>query len=306
MKLETQILSVDFEHPVMNAAGTCKNLEGDHNVRELSRSAASAIVVGSITWNERPGNTGNVYCFDTERGFSLNSLGLPNRGAEYYRQNLPEMVRVAHDAGKPLIVSVAGFTPEEYADLCEIAFLAWVDLIEVNLGCPNVWANGQQKRIVSFAPEMVGEILSKIQGKVGPHASVGIKVSPFSDPWALREIAAIVAKSPLVKFVTTTNTFPNAWAFNPDSRINEPTITVGFAGFAGPAMKAIGLGQVKQWREALPKEIRVIGVGGVASCQDVLDYRKAGADAVQVATAFLQEGPKVFSRILTELTEIES
>src|SRR3989344_3127833 len=111
----------------MNAAGTCKLLE---DVQRLSRSATSAIMVGSITKEERTGNEGDVYWADSIH--SINSLGLPNRGAAYYAAHLPSMVRVAHDEGKPLFVSVAGFSPEEYAHLTEVALKGGADLVELN------------------------------------------------------------------------------------------------------------------------------------------------------------------------------
>jgi len=109
MELQTEVAGIRLEHPLMNAAGTCKSLQ---DVKDLSRSASAAVMVGSITMEPRTGNTGDVYWAGPM--FSLNSLSLPNRGAPFYKEVIPEMVACAHDKGKPLFVSVAGFSPEEY------------------------------------------------------------------------------------------------------------------------------------------------------------------------------------------------
>jgi dihydroorotate dehydrogenase (fumarate) len=179
---------------------------------------------------------------------------------------------------------------------------AGVDLIEVNLGCPNVWEGSKQKQIASFNPDLVGKILSWIEQEVGRNALVAVKISPFSDPSALAELADRLTWHPVVKVVTTTNTFPNAFAFAGKDRA-RPLISVGLAGLAGPAMKPIGLGQVKQLRALLPEHIQIMGVGGIVTGDDVHDYLAAGATCTQIATTFLQQGPRVFSRILEEMMQ---
>ena len=298
--LAIDLMGLRLEHPLMNAAGTCKFIE---EVSQLSRSATSAIVVGSITLQERAGNSGNVYWAGTM--FSLNSLGLPNPGARYYQQHLPAMVARSHEAGKPLMVSVAGFTPEEYAELAELALDGGADGVELNLGCPNVWQGDQQKRMASFDPSLVAEILRGVEERVGVEARVAVKISPFSDPCGLVEVARVIERHGVAKAVTATNTFPNAFSYD-DS--GQPIITPagGLAGFAGPAMKPIGLGQVKQLRNVLPDHIQIIGVGGISRGRDIWESQRAGATAVQIATAYLERYERVFSSFLADLIEARS
>lgn len=296
MELQTEIAGIQLEHPLMNAAGTCRLPE---DVKKLSRSASAAIMVGSITVESRTGNAGDVYWAGPM--FSLNSLGLPNRGVSYYRDVIPEMVAVAHGVGKPLFVSVAGFSPEQYAHLAELAFDGGADLVELNLGCPNVWQGHTQKRIACFDPELVAEVLYCVERRVGTDAKVSVKISPFSDPFALAEVAQAIGASKMAKVVTAVNTFPNAFGLSGA----KPVITPGggLAGFAGPAMKPIGLGQVRQLRGLLPKRIQIIGVGGITHGQDILEYRASGAAATQVATAYLERREQVFSSLLGEFLE---
>ena len=284
----------------MNAAGPrCKTLQ---EAEELARSSSGTVMMGSVTWEARVGNSGDVYWSDPA-GFSLNALGLPNGGRTYYEECLPGMAEAAHATGKTLWVSVAGFTPQEYGNLAVLAFRGGADVVELNLGCPNVWDGGKQKRVFSFDPALVEAVLKEVDAVLNPDAplAVALKVSPFSDPVLLEEVASVVSSSPIVAAVTAINTFPNGFAWKQDgTSAISPQFSKGLAGTAGPALKAIGLGQVMQWRNLLPPTIDVIGVGGINSGQDVIDYLKAGARAVQIATAFADQGPKVFDRILIE------
>lgn len=310
MDLSVNLAGMILEHPVMNAAGTCKMLDGLEGIKELARSSASAVMVGSITLNSREGNSGEVYYSNPL--FSLNSLGLPNPGADYYKKHLPEMAATVHDAGKFLFVSVAGFAPSEYAILTRIAVGGGADFVELNLSCPNVWEGREQKQIACFNPKLVAKILNCVSGEfvgedgefVGEDIRLIVKLSPFSDPGLLKEAAAVIAESKLVKAVTAINTFPNAFSFD---KTGKPRITPGggLAGLAGPALKPIGLGQVKQLRDLLPERLQIIGAGGIISGQDIVDYLRAGAVAVQMTTAFMDRGPKVFSELLREFVELK-
>ncbi|MBI4023048.1 dihydroorotate dehydrogenase [Candidatus Berkelbacteria bacterium] len=290
-----RLAGLTLEHPIMNGAGVCKGEE----LPELLNSAAGAIVIGSITKEGRLGNDGTTYWSNGQA--SINSLGLPNAGATFYQEHLGTMVDEAHAAGKPLFLSIAGFTPDEYAELYELGGQAGVDLVEANLGCPNVWEGREQKRIASFDPEAIDRVLRAITA-LGWDASelpLALKVSPYSDPSLLAEVAAVVKQHSVVRVLTTMNTFPNAYAVD---EVGTARITAagGFGGYAGPAIKPIGIGQVRQWRAHLPDRIQIIGVGGVSTGRDVRDYVEAGASAVQVVTAYCQHGRRVFERILSE------
>lgn len=296
VNLSVNIAGNELEHPLMNGAGTCKLLEGPESVRELARSATSAIMVGSITLESREGNSGEVYW--SCNSYSLNSMGLPNPGADYYQKHLPEMVDVAHRVDKPLFVSVAGFSPSEYADLAELAFRGGADLVELNLSCPSVWENGLQKPITCSGLQLTKEILDQVNERVGSEARIAVKLSP-SDPFALSKVAQLIGESKMVKVVTAVNTFPNAFSFDEKGK-SRITFGEGLAGLGGKAIKPIGIGQVKQLKKILPKNIDIIGVGGISEGKDIVDYQRAGASAVQIATILLNKGARVFSTLLDE------
>ena len=290
--------NLELDHPFMNAAGTCKSLE---DVQRFVRSDVSAILVGSITMESRQGNEGNVYHKTPHY-----ALGMPNRGKTYYRSILPQMVILAHAAGKSLGVSVAGFNSDEYGQLTELCLESGVDFIELNLGCPNIWEGGVQKRIVSFDPMSVANVLSTVEHDFPNNVTLGVKLSPYSDPELLRDVAQIIGDEPSpVEYVATSNTFPNGFAFD---GTGHSAIGVERAGVSGEAMKAIGMGQVDQFREYLPVSIAIVGVGGIFGGQDVVDYLHIGAAAVQVSTAYwnANEDVSIFGRILAEYMELVS
>lgn len=293
---------VTISPALYNGAGTVKKVD---DVREMARSNAGAILVGSITVAERPGNSGNVLWVGSYG--SLNSLGIPNGGIPYYRECLPVMARIAHDAGKPLFVSAAGFKPAEFGELASVVAEGGADGVELNFGCPNIWDTGEQKGIFSFYPDLIGQAIEHVWQAVRDSLVVMAKVSPYSNPVQLKEIAEAVNAHGVVHAVTTTNTFPNAYG---EDQSGKPLITPGggLSGFAGPGLKHIALGQVKQWRSALPQSTGVIGVGGISSGEDMAEFFRSGkAVAVQVVTALLRKhhlDPHVLGRLLLEFSEI--
>ena len=263
----------------------------------MARSAVSAVVVGSVTILPRAGNPGEV--FRSGSAWAVNALGLPNRGAGFYGTALPEMADQVGAAGKPLVLSVAGFSPAEYAALAVLGAVSGARLIELNLGCPNVVDGDRRHRIAAFDPEIVAVICAEVRGALDGRVPFGVKLSPYSDPGLLVEVAQVIAGNG-VGYVASCNTFPNALMLGPDSR---PVLTVGLAGMSGRALKPVGLGQVAQFRAALPDRVDVVGVGGITDSQDVLDYLSAGACAVQAATVFWDAGenPGVYGALLEGL-----
>lgn len=339
------LAGIKLEHPIMPAAGTCKSLKGEDGMVQLARSAASAIMVGSITIEPREGYSGETYW--SNKDFSLNARGLPNQGILHYQQGLPIMLDVAQDSGKPLFVSVAGLDPDEYTELTELVLTkhgrqhpdCYIRLIELNLGCPNIWQNGLQKPPLCFDLNLVSSILQSIEKRVGPETKIAVKLAPFvsqfdDNLWAaivliaesiqqslgpktsvilkpvpytvpaLQEIAQIITQSKIVRAVTAINSLANVIIYKDKAKhkslIDSPD---GSASLAGPAILSLGLKQVKQLRQLLPPGIDIIGVGGIQNGKDVMDYLRAGAKAVQVATAFLNEGIKVFDRLLLEFVD---
>ena len=138
--MSVTIGSVSLSTPVMNAACSVAKTIGD--ITALAETKIGVVTVGSITVLPRSGNpeprwfSGDLY--------ALNSFGMPNEGLESYRDSLPAMVAIVHQANKILSLSIAGFSIQDYVALAELANTSGVDLIELNLGCPNVQIDGKQ------------------------------------------------------------------------------------------------------------------------------------------------------------------
>lgn len=271
---------LDINPGVMN--GACSVAKTPEDVAALAKTPIGAIVVGSITVDKRDGNPEPRWYPGAD--FSLNSFGMPNGGFDYYEKTLPELVSIAHSAGKKLILSVAGFNVGEYGKLAGLADKSGVDYVELNLGCPNVTIGGKQKPIASFDTGYITEILALVSYTT--KLPLFIKLSPYSNPAELKKVAELLSTYENVAAVVTSNTFPNSYLSNDD----KPVLANVYGGMSGRSLQPIALGQVKQFRDALPDTIAVIGVGGIETKQDVHQFKTAGADAVQAATLIVRDG----------------
>lgn len=286
----SRIAGVTFGNPLMN--GAYINSKTVEDVEKLAASSSGAIVVGSISVEPRTQNTGQGYWKHREKFYSLNSYGMPNGGFEYFKAMLPRMVKLAHSKSKPLIANIIGFSSEEFVQLAALADKSNADIVELNFGCPNVWdKNGKQKLIPSYHPAVMEDILSHIR-VAKPSIKIAAKLSPLP-PDILAQAAEVLARSKIVSFVTATNSYPNALTSTGTKRKDEQVL----AGLTGRSLKPISLGVTAQLRNLLPSHIELIGCGGIYSANDVFDYFNAGAKAVQIATALVDEGNSVFSKI---------
>lgn len=281
-----KIGSVQISTPVMNAA--CSVAKSIEDVESLSKTKVGVILVGSITVEARDGNPEPRWFVG--EGYALNSFGMPNGGLEFYRTNLPEMIEIAHKAGKKFALSVAGFSTAEYVSLAKLAEESKVDLLELNFGCPNVSIDGKQKPIVSFDPVSLDEIIQAVSEVT--EVPLMIKVSPYSNPAELARVAEVINVSGKVSAVVTANTFPNGY----QTEQGEPVIASKFGGVSGSAMLPISLGQVRQFRNSLNDDIVVVGVGGVEIAEDARQYFDAGAGMVQCATLIVRDGHQAIDR----------
>lgn len=292
---------------IMSAAGLCKTF----NIDQISPVAAAVdiMVIGSITFDERAGNTGTCEYFDNPL-YGVNAWGMPNWGSGRGPDDdhgQPSAVYAGWVRKRKVIVSIADFSPLKYSALF-YRTRGWGNGIELNFGCPNVRDDGAQHPIVSFDPLRMAGILDLIEAAKrddGPRTFTGVKLSPYSDPGLLKEVAAVIAESGTVDYVATTNTFPNGRVYTPKLRPGVNTTQAGpNGGISGEALKPISLSNTAQFREALPPTVAVIRVGGISSGQDVWESYDVGCSGVQVMTAIVKHGPTVLTKIREEYAEI--
>ena len=232
-------------------------------------------------------------------------MGLPNCGLIEMRTMLKEAGSRCRASGKKLRVSITDEDIGGWQMLARDAFFEPAHIVELNFGCPNVWDGGKQKGILSFYPKAIDEVLGSLERYGSLSRNFAVKVSPYSNPADIPRVAEVlIAYQHLIREVVTMNTFPNSLSFCEKGQPVIKTPHGNFGGLSGRAVHEMALGQVAQWRSALPDSIDVVGVGGVNTGQALRNMFLAGASKVQVGSAYFEkEDPGVFRNILEEYAE---
>jgi len=256
--------------PLLNASGCLDALVTPDIAQSLD-----AFVTKTVTPLPREGNPPPRIA-ETEHGM-LNSIGLQNPGIEaFLRDYLPRLVRL----GVPIWVSVGGFSARDFADVCEQLDGRDVTAIELNLSCPNV----------EEAPETAGEIVAAARGATA--RPLYAKLSPAT--WNIADTARAVADAG-ADGLSLVNTIRGLAV---DIATRGPRLALGPGGYSGPALRPIALACVYACAEVV--ELPIVGMGGVSSGQDTLDFVAAGASAVALGTILVAD-PDAPARIRSEV-----
>lgn len=270
-KLEVSLGSLRLRNPVMTASGTCGS--GLELLPYADLSRIGAVVGKTVTREPRTGNA-PPRTFETASGM-LNSIGLQNPGiARFVDEVLPKVAA----AGYPFFANVAGESAEDFAELAarlEAAPARAAILgIEANLSCPNVAGGLDFSVDPALAAKVVGAMRKAtrlpILAKLSPNVT---DVEPL----------ARACEGAGADAVTLVNTYLGAAV---DWRRRKPIFARVMAGLSGPAIKPLALYQV--WRASSAVKIPVVGIGGIESAEDALEFLCAGATAVQVGTALFR------------------
>jgi dihydroorotate dehydrogenase (NAD+) catalytic subunit len=282
--LRVRLAGVELRNPVLLASGIWG--ESGDSLRGAWEAGAGGVITKSIGREPRPGYP-NPTVEALERWGFLNAMGLPNPGIEEY----PREIEIARSAGATVIGSVFGHEAPEFAELSRAMERAGAVAVELNLSCPHAEGLGSE---IGQDPDQVLEITRAVRAAV--RVPVIAKITPnAADPAALAE-AAERAGADAVSAINTLR------ALSLNVELRRPTLSHGLGGLSGPAIKPVGLACV--WQIARRVRIPVLGVGGIASGRDALEYLMAGARAVEVGTAVAFEGIRVFGRIVSELNEL--
>lgn len=277
-----QLGALRLRNPIIAASGTFGyGLEFAHLI-DLNK--LGGFVTKGLSLNPIEGAPAPRLC-ETPSGM-LNAVGLQNVGVrEFVNSKLPLLLKY----NTPVFVNVFGYCLEEYAEV--IRYLETADGIsayELNISCPNVKKGGMQ---FGSDPVLVGEVVAAAR-RAAMRRPLGVKLMPLVTD--IGEIAQ-AAESAGADFLTVANTYPAmAIDFNAGkSRLGNLT-----AGLSGPAIKPITLRLVWEVRKAV--KIPILGLGGIETAEDVLEYIAAGASAVQVGTASFTD-PRASEKILSKL-----
>ncbi|MDY4001103.1 MAG: dihydroorotate oxidase [Streptococcus orisratti] len=286
----TTIGNFAFDNCLMNAAGVyCMTRQ---ELAEIEDSAAGSFVTKTGTLEERQGNPEPRY-FDTALG-SINSMGLPNLGFQYYLDYVIELQD--QPQSKNHFLSLVGLSPEEtHIILKAVQASEYQGLVELNLSCPNVPGKPQ----IAYDFETTESILSEVFSYFTK--PLGVKLPPYFDIVHFDQAAAVFNKYPLV-FVNCINSIGNGLVIEDETVVIKPKN--GFGGIGGDYVKPTALANVHAFYQRLNPSIQIIGTGGVKSGRDAFEHILCGASMVQIGTALHQEGPSIFERITNELKAI--
>ncbi len=276
--LSTQIARLNLDYPGMLASGVLGY--SAESMQRVIKGGAGAVVTKSVGLQPRSGYA-NPTVVQAKSGL-INAMGLPNPGINEYAEEIKYTKTLIH---APLIVSIFGYTAEEYATVAAKAAEAGADALELNVSCPHVKQTGSE---IGQNPHLLSEVVKAVKSAV--KVPVFVKLSP--NVTDIIHLASTAAKSGADALVTV-NTL-RAIAIDTDT--TKPILSNIKGGLSGPAMKPVALRCVYDIREKLP-EIPIIGCGGISNWQDAVEFFLAGANAFQVGTAIAFESPEVFQEI---------
>lgn len=288
--LRTQIAGFSFDNCLMNAAGVaCMTVE---ELEEVRQSAAGSFVTKTATLEARAGNPEPRYR-DVPLG-SINSMGLPNQGIDYYLDYLLSLQESQPE--RTFFLSLVGMSPDEtHTLLKKVQNSGFKGITELNLSCPNVPGKPQ----IAYDFETTERILGEAFGYFDK--PLGIKLPPYFDIVHFDQAAEVFNRHPL-KFVNCVNSIGNGMYIEDESVVIRPKN--GFGGIGGEYIKPTALANVHAFYQRLNPSIQIIGTGGVYTGRDVFEHILCGASMVQIGTALHQEGVAAFDRIGGELKAI--
>ena len=266
VQLNTNIGSLELKNPVMTASGTFGYGTEYADFMDISR--LGAIIVKGTTLNPRQGNP-YPRMAETPSGM-LNAVGLQNKGVDYFVDHIYPEVRKIQTA---IIVNVSGSCIDDYVQTAGIInTLDDIPAIELNISCPNVKQGGMA---FGVNPDSAAQVVSAVRKAYDK--TLIVKLSP--NVTDITEIARAVegAGADSVSLINT------MLGMAIDAEKRKPILSTITGGMSGPAVKPVALRMV--WQTAKAVKIPVIGLGGICSATDAIEFLLAGASAIQIGTA---------------------
>ena len=265
-KLNVNINKLELKNPVMTASGTFGyGLEFNDFI---SIDEIGGIIVKGTTLEPRQGND-YPRMAEVPSGM-LNCVGLQNKGVEYFCSNIYPQIK---DINTNMIVNVSGSTLEDYAACAaRINELGNIPAIELNISCPNVKAGGMAFGVTASGAASVVKAVREMYDK-----TLIVKLSP--------NVTSVVdiAKACEAEGADSVSLINTLMGMAIDIEKRKPILSIATGGLSGPAVKSVALRMV--WQVAKAVNIPVIGLGGISSATDAIEFLMAGATAIQIGTA---------------------
>jgi hypothetical protein len=265
-KLNVKINKLELKNPVMTASGTFGY--GIEFNDFISIDEIGGIIVKGTTLEPRQGND-YPRMAEVPSGM-LNCVGLQNKGVEYFCSNIYPQIK---DINTNMIVNVSGSTLEDYASCAaRINELENIPAIELNISCPNVKAGGMAFGVTASGAASVVKAVREVYDK-----TLIVKLSP--------NVTSVVdiAKACEAEGADSVSLINTLMGMAIDIEKRKPILSIATGGLSGPAVKPVALRMV--WQVAKAVKIPVIGLGGISSATDAIEFLMAGATAIQIGTA---------------------
>ena len=265
-RLNVKIADLELKNPVMTASGTFGY--GLEFADLMPLDGIGGIIVKGTTLNPREGND-YPRMAETASGM-LNCVGLQNKGVDYFCEHIYPQIK---DIDTNMIVNVSGSSPEDYAECAaRIDALENVPAIELNISCPNVKDGG-----MAFGVTCAGaaSVVKAVRQRY--HKTLIVKLSP--NVTDITEIARAV-EAEGADSVSLINTLMGM-AIDIEKR--KTLLSINTGGLSGPCVKPVALRMV--WQVAKAVNIPVIGLGGISTAKDAIEFLMAGATAIEIGTA---------------------
>ena len=265
-KLNVNIGALSLKNPVMTASGTFGY--GVEFEDFIDLAGLGGIIVKGTTLKPRQGND-YPRMAETASGM-LNCVGLQNKGVDYFCEHIYPQIK---DIDTNMIVNVSGSTPEDYAECAaRIDALEKIPAIELNISCPNVKDGGMAFGVTCAGASSVVKAVRQAY-----HKTLIVKLSP--NVTDISEIARAV-ETEGADSVSLINTLMGMAI---DIERRKKVLSIGTGGLSGPAVKPVALRMVYQVAKAV--KIPVVGLGGISTAKDAIEFLMAGATAIEIGTA---------------------
>ena len=264
--LNVKINNLSLKNPVMTASGTFGY--GVEFADFVPLEGIGGIIVKGTTLNPRQGND-YPRMVETAKGM-LNCVGLQNKGVDYFAEHIYPEIK---DIDTNMIVNVSGSSPDDYAECAaRVDALERIPAIELNISCPNVKDGGMAFGVKCQGAASVVKAVRKRYSK-----TLIVKLSP--NVTNIAEIARAV-EAEGADSVSLINTLMGM-SIDIEKRCSR--LSIGTGGLSGPAVKPVAVRMV--WQVAKAVNIPVVGLGGIMTAEDAIEFLMAGATAVEIGTA---------------------
>ncbi|MBQ8291320.1 MAG: dihydroorotate dehydrogenase [Clostridia bacterium] len=280
--LSVNICGVTLKNPVIGASGTFGFGREFNELYDIGQ--VGGVSTKGLTLEERAGNP--VPRIAESRGVILNAVGLQNPGVEHFIQCDLDWLK---STGTCVIANVAGKTLDDYYNICK-RLDGLVDMIELNISCPNVKSGGMA---FGIRPETVEEV-TRVAKSGAKNTPLIVKLSPNVESIAANAQAAERGGADCISLINTLT----GMAIDIERR--KPIIANNTGGVSGAGIKPIAVRMVYEASQAV--KIPVIGMGGITCAEDAIEFLMAGATAVQVGTANFTD-PLAMPKIIQGLND---